>query len=191
MFDNITLPTWIFFLLAIVVLAGLLLLYIRRRTSSNTSRALRKALKKISYDFIGAVSLDLGDEHFAYFDYIAVTDNGILVIDMKDYAGHIFAAEKIDKWTQIQNRKSYQFANPSFELQHKIELLKLKFQNQPITGIVAFSNLADFPKGQPENVLLVNDLRQCFKRHHKQCSDRVLWKNWLDFKNLKILNSHN
>jgi hypothetical protein len=171
----------------VTVLAGLVVLLIILLAKPNTQRAIRRALKKISYDSVYSVSLDLGGEHFAYFDYIAVIDGGFLVIDLKDYAGHIFAADKIDMWTQIQNRKSYQFVNPTFELQNKIELLKLKLQHHHITGIVVFTDHADFPKGQPDNVLLVKELRQCFKRHHKKCADKGLWADWLAFKKLEHL----
>ncbi len=121
-------------------------------------RKIRRVVKKISGDFLANTSLDMGEDQYAYFDYILLHKDGIIVLELKDYAGHIFASEQINQWTQVLAGKSYKFTNPFFELERKIELLRQVLPGQKIQALILFTDSADFPKGRPQNVLLLKEL---------------------------------
>ena len=147
----------------VLILACLLLfvgIYIAYRclAKNRQQRKIRKVIKKISSAFLKNISLDLGEDQYAYFDYILLNKDGILVLEFKDYAGHIFGSEQINDWTQVIGGKSYKFANPFFELERKIELLRQVVPGQAINAVIFFTDNADFPKGRPPNVLLIKEL---------------------------------
>jgi len=146
-----------------LVLACLLLIvgiYIAYRclAKNRQQRKIRRVIKKISSAFLKNIALDLGEDQYAYFDYILLNKDGILVLEFKDYAGHIFGSEQINEWTQVIEGKSYKFANPFFELERKIELLGQIVPDQAINAVIFFTDNADLPKGRPQNVLLIKEL---------------------------------
>ena len=121
-------------------------------------KKVNKTVKKISCDFFKDKSLDLGEDQYAFFDYLFLSRQGIIALEIKNFSGHIYAAPGINEWTQIIERKSYKFTNPFFDLEQKIDLLKQIVPEQEISGMILFAEKADFPKGRPDNVVRINEL---------------------------------
>jgi len=151
---------------AILVSYSLLLVY-RWIVKDRYLRKVNKTVKKISCDFFKDISLDLGGEQYAFFDYLLLSRKGIVALEIKNFSGHIYAAPGINEWTQIIERKSYKFTNPFFDLEQKIDLLKQIVPEQDISGMILFAEQADFPKGRPDNVVRINEL---IGRFGKACS---------------------
>ena len=169
-------------LLALVVIFIVFFIYFRYR-KNRFSRKIHKQLKCMSYDMITNIVLDNGLDQYAQFDYLLLTQQGVIVLDVKNYAGHIFGADKIDEWTQIIDRKSYKFANPFFELGHKIELLKEINKSIDISGLLLFTDDADFPKGCPDNITNVKMLKDSYPKLAKQEIPIAMQGPWGEIKN--------
>ncbi len=150
-------------LLCLLLLVGI---YFMSRSFINNSqkRSTKRIVNKISGAHLQEVPLDMGEDQYAYFDYILLRKDGILVLEFKDYAGHIYASEQINEWTQVIGSKSYKFANPFFELERKVELLRQVIGNEKIDTVILFTDKADFPKGRPQNVLLLKELKNIFSK---------------------------
>jgi len=73
-------------LLLIVVL--LIWLIVRGRTSQ--SRSLTKVLDSISFDRIEALIIPNADEGEIQIDYLVLTAQGLLIVDVKDVNGAVF-----------------------------------------------------------------------------------------------------
>jgi hypothetical protein len=170
-----------------LILAGLLLIVgiyfaYRRLARSRQQRKIRKIIRKISSAYLKDISLDMGEDQYAYFDYILLNKDGILVLEFKDYAGHIFASEQINEWTQVIAGKSYKFANPFFELERKIEILRQVIPGQVINALIFFTDSADFPKGRPQNVLLLGELSAHFGKANAEDVSETDKSAWLQLK---------
>ncbi|MFT4607632.1 MAG: hypothetical protein ACI9V8_000342 [Urechidicola sp.] len=86
-------------------------------------------------------------------DRLILLKDSILLISLKQYAGNIYCAEKIPEWTQVIDKKSYQFHNPLFELKNQITTLQAIVPGITIKGALFFDHTAAFPKGHPSSVL--------------------------------------
>ena len=168
-------------LFTLVIILIILFIYIRYQKKSFSLK-IKKQLKRMSYDYIENIVLDDGLDQYAQFDYVLLTENGVIVLDIKDYSGHIFGADKIDEWTQIIQRKSYKFANPFFELSHKIELLKNINKEISVNGLILFADEADFPKGCPDKVISLKDLKDNYSKLTKQKIPVAMQKPWVQIK---------
>jgi len=165
----------------VLITAVIIFLLLRRLFVYNNKRKIRNIIKKISYDFIEDIEIDEGLEHYAHLDYICLGQDGIHIIAVKNYAGHIFAADDINEWSQIVDRKSYKFPNPGFELTHSVELLKT-MTDLDVTGYNIFSDTADFPKGRPESVILCADMLEFFGKVSKRNLSDSLLNEWKKLK---------
>ena len=86
-------------------------------------------------------------------DRLILLKDSILLVSLKQYAGNIYCAEKIAEWTQVIDKKSYQFHNPLFELKNQINALQTVVPGITIEGALFFDQTAVFPKGHPKSVL--------------------------------------
>jgi hypothetical protein len=86
-------------------------------------------------------------------DRLILLKDSILLVSLKQYAGNIYCAEKIAEWTQVIDKKSYQFHNPLFELKNQINALQTVVPGITIKGALFFDHTAVFPKGHPNSVL--------------------------------------
>lgn len=180
MLDSMIIPYKVILIFIITILISILFyrIYCKNRFALKT----RRQVRRISYDFMQNVTLDNGVDQYAQYDYLALTQQGILIIESKNYAGHIFAAEKIDEWTQIIDRKSYKFTNPFFELDRKVELLRSLNKELKIDGLILFTDEADFPKGCPEKIINLKNLKDEYCKLSKQDLPAGFKKSWDDVK---------
>ena len=164
-----------FFIIILLVIA---LFWYRK---NNLKLRIKHIVKKISFDYLEDVIIDNGAEQYAQYDYIVLNDNGIIVLDIKNYAGNIFAAEKINEWTQVIDRNSYMFRNPFFDLSQKLDLLRNDVADLELSALIVFTDKAFFPKGRPDSVLTLNELKERFTMRSKKIPDE--WRTqWAAFK---------
>lgn len=91
-------------------------------------------------------------------DAILVTHRGLIVIECKNYMGHIYGSVHKDYWAQYRGRKSYKIINPVVQNNNHIKAIK-KFLNLeiPCYNIINYGN-ADFRKVYlgDSNAILIN-----------------------------------
>jgi len=150
-------------LLLIVVL--LIWLIVRGRASQG--RSLTKALDSISFDRIEALVIPNADEGEIQIDYLVLTAQGLLIVDVKDVNGAVFGSDKMQDWTVISDDHRYTFNNPQPALYDRIAAVRQIVRQVPVAGRIVFLDGAEFTKGTPGLVCDIDELIEEFGEKNK------------------------
>lgn len=121
---------------------------------------LRRLLKSTGKDSLHNVTVPDGMDGRLFIENLILTADKIILLGVKKFRGVIFAAEKIDLWTQVIGNKSYKFENPLRQLENDALALSAKVENSKIEEKVLFIKGSEFPKGKPEKVVTIADLKK-------------------------------
>ncbi|MDH4023462.1 MAG: NERD domain-containing protein [Gammaproteobacteria bacterium] len=141
-------------LLALLALVGLLVRRFLQRRRRNIDRRLRHSCQGVLANFV----IPDGNGEEIQVQYALLTARGIIVIDIKDVEGHVFGSEAMQDWTVIADDRRFTFPNPQPGLWDRVAAVKRLAPESPVTGFVAFSGRAQFTKGQPKSVMLLEPL---------------------------------
>lgn len=119
---------------------------------------LQHKIQSLGTDSVHYVNLPDGLGGHLLYEHIILGDEGIAIYNLARYRGNVFAADKIDLWTQVDNNRSYKFPNPLIELESKKVALKAQLPEVPVLSGLLVARNVHFPKGKPENVHLLNTL---------------------------------
>ena len=93
-------------------------------------------------------------------DHVVLTGAGLVVVETKNYRGSIFGQEGEAQWTQRLGRQSFRFQNPVRQNYLHTQAVKALVPGVPVLGWVVFTDSARFPKGKPDGVSSLRDLRR-------------------------------
>jgi hypothetical protein len=149
------------YLLPAAILAFVLALFLPRLLGAvgeaAVSRVLRRHLKHVADDLL----LPDGRGGLTQVDHLALTADGLLVLETKNYAGLILGQAKERTWTQCIGRQRHGFQTPSRQHSgHSKAIEALAGEGSRVSGLVVFTHRARFPKGQPEGVVTLSDLKR-------------------------------
>jgi hypothetical protein len=91
-------------------------------------------------------------------DYVVLMPGGILLFYLMNMPGNIYGGMRMDQWTQLLGSKSNHFGNPLYALGESVRVVRSLLPGIKVEGKVVFLPSAQFPKGRPENVCLLNAL---------------------------------
>ena len=140
---------WLVSLITLLVLLSLWLVY---RSRLGHRRTVEKVLQEIGYDRINDLVIPNGDDGEILIDYVLLTSQGLLIVDIKDVEGTVFGSDKMQDWTVIGDKRRYTFSNPQPALYDRIAAVRHIVRQVPVAGRILFSDGAEFTKG---SVLLV------------------------------------
>lgn len=138
-----------------LILVAVFLRYYRR---NQHQRQVKKLIRDISHKSLRHVLLPDNVDGQIWIDCLLLTDGGLVVLDIRDYVGHLFGGETINEWTQMIGVKSYKFANPLHELPARVSAVQAIVGDVPVTGNIVFTHRGSFQKGQPEGVYMVDEV---------------------------------
>lgn len=136
----------------------LLLVWLAVRYFRGRGGNLDAAIAAISFDSIHALVIPSADEGEILVDYLLLTSKGLLILDVKDAQGIVFAGDKLQEWTVINNDRRYTFSNPQPALYDRIAAVRQIVREVPVAGRILFLDGADFTKGTPDLVSNLTDL---------------------------------
>ena len=139
---------------------------------------LQKLIKRIGWMRLKNIYLPDGMDSSLYIEYLILQGDCILLLSIKPYRGNIFAAEKIEQWTQVVSNHSYKFPNPLFQLETDLQCLRGVFPKTDFKGLVVFTGNCTFPKGKPEGVFDFQQLSQLARMQNKNKPSEELQKTW-------------
>lgn len=100
--------------------------------------------------------------NYFQIDLILATPQGLIIFEVKDYSGWIFANGRSTYWTQIMayGTEKYRFYNPIFQNRRHVEELRKispQFSKIPIFSVVIFYGDNEFKaiENVPDNVFLI------------------------------------
>lgn len=149
---------------------------------------LNHLLKNVGSKSLHNVAIPDGVDGKIFIEYLILTPTKILLLGVKKYRGLIFAADNIDLWTQVIGNKSYKFDNPLRQLENDTLALNSIVEHSKVEGKVLFINGSEFPKGKPNNVITVPDVK---KWHEEHASDipETLSEDWDKLVELSVSNN--
>ncbi|HUL82311.1 MAG TPA: nuclease-related domain-containing protein [Gammaproteobacteria bacterium] len=154
---------------AIVVAFFLVRLWLRRR-----GPRLGQALQDVAIDRLQNVLVPDGMGGQIQVEHLLLTANGLVVIDVKEFEGTIFAGERMAEWTVIGARGRFTFPNPLGTLYDRVAALKQIVRDVPVVGFVLFGAGADFTKGRPKDVVLPGELVERYRKPDQADLERLL-----------------
>ena len=144
-------------LLPMAVAAILLIVWLIVKVIRRKSGGLEHALAEISFDRIEGLVIPSADEGEILVDYLLLTSQGLLILEVKDVQGTLFGGDKLQDWTVITNERRFTFSNPQPALYDRIAAVKQIVREVPVAGRILFLDGAQFTKGTPG---LVSNLTQ-------------------------------
>ena len=149
---------------------------------------LNSLLKNVGAESLHNISIADGMDGKIFIEHLILTPDNILLLGVKKFRGLIFAAEKIDLWTQVIGNKSYKFENPLHQLENDAIALNAKIENTKIAGKVLFIKGSEFPKGKPEDVIAVSDIKRWSKENANAEIPQTLLADWNQLTALAVSN---
>lgn len=183
---NPTLVTWL--VTGLILLLGLFLQSAWIKECAREWK-LNKLLKNIGTESLHNVNISDGMDGKIFIEHLILTPSNILLLGVKKFRGLIFAAEKIDLWTQVVGNKSYKFENPLHQLENDAIILNSRIESTKIVGKVLFINGSEFPKGKPEDVIAISDIKDWSEEYAKADIPEALVADWNQLASLAVSNN--
>jgi hypothetical protein len=140
---------------ALAVAGGLAVYWMIRR---RRSRSLLNRLRQRAQDLLTGVLLPDAEGGHIHLEYVLLTQQDILVLDYREVAGHVFGSDSMQEWTVLGSNRRDTFANPLPLLYDRVAAVRRIVPDVPVRGLIAFSSGAQFSKGFPPDVVMLDDL---------------------------------
>ena len=156
------LPLWLWVLSMLAAVAGGVV-YVRDRVrQARARRAIDNVISSVAFDELRNVLLPTGSGEQIHVNYLLLTQRGLLVIDLFDVPGVIFAGEKMEQWSVFGPKRHFTFTNPMPMLYDRVAAVRHVAGDMPVEGRIVFSMRGEFPKGRPASVLRLDALQDEF-----------------------------
>ncbi|MFI4880376.1 MAG: nuclease-related domain-containing protein [Steroidobacterales bacterium] len=94
-----------------------------------------------------------------HVDFLLLTGQGVVVIDLRDIRGNIFGGDQMAEWTVMDGAHRFTFTNPQSTLYDRIAAVKALVGEVPVEGRIVFTRRGKFPKGLPKWTLMIDAVR--------------------------------
>ncbi len=157
------LPVWLWVVFG-VGLTGVAAYFIREKVRQvRARRAIDNVISSVAFDELRNVLLTTGAGDQIHVNYLLLTQNGLLVIDLFDAHGMVFAAEKMEQWSIFGPKRHFMITNPLPMLYDRVAVVRqFAGDDVPVEGRIVFSMRGEFPKGRPEAVIRLDELQDQF-----------------------------
>ena len=89
--------------------------------------------------------------------------SGLLLIDLFDVHGMVFAGEKMEQWSIFGPKRHFTVTNPLPMLYDRVAAVRhVAGDDVAVDGRIVFSMRGEFPKGRPEMVIRLDELQDEF-----------------------------
>jgi hypothetical protein len=178
----------IFYPLLLLFLFALFIKWIKSKESkwigSIGEYRVRKEIEKLEksspgkYKVFHDIYIPKRDGSSSQIDHIILSEQGLFVIETKNYSGWIFGDEASKYWTQVIYRRKEKFLNPIWQNQGHIKALKEwlggEFAHIPIYSIVIFMPRAKLKSGihfTQSHVIYPKQLNQILEQYQTKVID--------------------
>jgi hypothetical protein len=159
--------SWLLPTAAIVLLSIVWVVY---RLVRGRGGDFERAVADISFDRIDGLVIPSADEGEILVDYLLLTSQGLLVLEVKDVQGTVFGGDKLQDWTVINDERRYTFSNPQPALYDRIAAVRQIVREVPVAGRILFLDGAEFAKGTPGLVSSLDQLVSEFGEPDKKAA---------------------
>ena len=156
------LPVWMW-IVAVAVTAGVgIYAIVQRIRYLRARRAIDNVIGSVAFDLLKNVLLPAAPGEQVHVNYLLLTQNGLLVVDLFDLPGMIFAGEKMEQWSVFGPKRHFTIANPLPMLFDRVAAVRALAGDIRVDGRIVFSMRGEFPKGRPDAVIRLDDLQDVY-----------------------------
>lgn len=156
------LPLWVWVVAAIAALGAGIYAIAQRVQRLRARRAIDNVVGSVAFDLLKNVLLPAAPGEQIHVNYLLLTQNGLLVVDLFDLPGMIFAGEKMEQWSVFGPKRHFTIANPLPMLYDRIAAVRALAGDVRVDGRIVFSMRGEFPKGRPDAVMRLDDLQDVY-----------------------------
>jgi hypothetical protein len=121
-------------------------------------RLLIATVDAVGYETLVNVMVPDGMDGYYHLDFLALTQRGILIVDLRKNGGNVFGGDQMSEWAVMTRKRRYSFANPQQALYDRLAAVRRLAGDVPVEGRIVFTSKANFPKGMPKYVLMLESL---------------------------------
>ena len=154
------LPVWLWVIFGLAVV-GAAVYFIRDHVRQvRARRAIDNVISSVAFEELRNVLIPTGTGEQMHVNCLLLTQKGLLVIDLFDVSGMIFAGEKMEQWSVFGPKRHFTFTNPLPMLYDRVTAVRhIAGESVPVAGLVVFSMRGEFPKGRPGTVIRLDELQ--------------------------------
>jgi hypothetical protein len=154
------LPMWLWVIAGVVALTAAAYFIREQVRFIRARRAIDNVISSVAYDELRNVLLPTGVGEQIHVNYLLLTQKGLLLIDLFDVHGMVFAGEKMAQWSIFGPKRHFMIANPLPMLYDRVAAVRhFAGDDVAVEGRVVFSMSGEFPKGRPEMVIRLDELQ--------------------------------
>jgi hypothetical protein len=152
----------------VVAVAG----WLWRRSVVRKRGGIAYAMRSVAVDELRDVLIPDGMGGQIHIEHLLLTAKGILVLNVKQFTGTIFASDRMDDWTSMGPTGRAVFTNPQGDLYDRVAAVRQLIRDVDVAGFVMFPSDADFSKGRPKDILLPAELLERYARPERADIER-------------------
>jgi hypothetical protein len=157
------LPLWLWIVAGLALLGAVGYFILEKVRQVRARRAIDNVISSVAYDELRNVLLPTGTGDQIHVNCLLLTQKGLLVIDLFDAHGMIFAGEKMEQWSIFGPKRHFMITNPLPILYDRVAALsQFAGDDVPVAGRIVFSMRGEFPKGRPDTVIRLDELQEQF-----------------------------
>lgn len=184
-------PTLKLFLMlgvATTVLIGAVAFYVWYRNGGLTRWQIARTIDAISHDRLKDVVIPDGVDGEVQIEHLLLTSRGLLVLDVKDVQGAIFAGDNMQNWTVMNGSQRFTIPNPQDATRRRVGAVKHVAGTVPVIGRIAFTPSGEFARGVPDGVTMLNALRDEFDQSQQAARTSVdaYYQQWIKLRQLAV-----
>lgn len=179
---------YLLLVVALVLLAIAVLARAWYRRGGLTRWQIRRTLNAIAHERLDDVVIPDGLDGEVQLQHLLLTARGLLVLDVKDVQGAIFAGDNMQNWTVMNGAHRFTIPNPQEATRRRVVAVEHLADGVPVIGRIAFTPNGEFAKGVPEDVTMLNALREEFAGagQSSQSPTDAYYQQWIKLRQLAI-----
>jgi len=157
------LPFWLWVVLGLGLTGAAVYFILEKVRQLRARRAIDNVISSVAFDEMRNVLLPTGSGDQIHINYLLLTQNGLLALDLFDVHGMVFAGEKMQQWSIFGPKRHFMISNPLPMLYDRVAVVRqFAGDDVPVDGRIVFSMRGEFPKGRPQSVIRLDELQEQF-----------------------------
>lgn len=136
--------------------------YLATRAWRKFYQSPRMVLARIGQRRLSDLVIPDGMDGEIHVDHLLLTPHGILVLELRNASGALFAGENMDEWRVIDQPRRYSFRNPLPGLEARVHAVETISGEVPVFGRVAIAGQVKFTGGRPPRVAMLAEVAEEF-----------------------------
>ncbi len=140
----------------------------------------RMVFRRIGHRKLADLVIPDGMDGEIHVDHLVLTDQGLLVLELRNASGALFGAESLDEWRVIDGVRRFTFRNPLPALEARVHSVQLLAGDVPVEGRVAFVGEIVFAAGRPPGVATLAEVAAEFHRQPRADGRPAAYEAWME-----------